>query len=54
MTCNDSPDTGGNDLFAHFSEIQGNRVKSLQEGQKVHYVVGVGQNGPTATKIEPV
>ncbi len=29
-----TPDAGGNDLFAHFSEVQGNGFKSLQEGQK--------------------
>jgi CspA family cold shock protein len=46
-----TPDAGGNDLFAHFSEVQGNGFKSLQEGQKVSFVSGVGQKGPVATKI---
>lgn len=45
-----SPDAGGDDLFAHFSEIQGNGFKTLQEGQKVRYVAGKGQKGPTALK----
>ncbi|MGO4307395.1 MULTISPECIES: cold-shock protein [unclassified Cupriavidus] len=49
-----TPDAGGEDLFAHFSEIQGSGFKSLQEGQKVRFVVGVGQKGPAATKIEPI
>ena len=49
-----SPDAGGEDLFAHFSEIQGNGFKTLQEGQKVRYVAGTGQKGPAATKIEPI
>lgn len=49
-----TPDAGGDDLFAHFSEVQGNGFKSLQEGQKVRYVAGVGQKGPAATKIEPI
>ena len=30
-----TPDGGGKDLFAHFSAIQGNGFKSLQENQKV-------------------
>jgi CspA family cold shock protein len=47
-----TPDAGGNDLFAHFSEVQSNGFKSLQEGQKVSFVSGVGQKGPVATKIE--
>ena len=32
-----SPDNGGDDLFAHFSEIKADGFKSLQEGQKVSY-----------------
>ncbi|CAG2133830.1 Major cold shock protein CspA [compost metagenome] len=48
-----TPEAGGNDLFAHFSEIQGDGFKSLQEGQKVNYVEGSGPKGPTATKIQP-
>jgi CspA family cold shock protein len=49
-----TPDAGGNDLFAHFSEVQGNGFKSLQEGQKVSFVSGVGQKGPVATKIAAI
>jgi CspA family cold shock protein len=29
-----SPEAGGDDLFAHFSEIQGNGFKTLAEGQR--------------------
>lgn len=49
-----SPDAGGKDLFAHFSEVQGSGFKSLQEGQKVRFVQGAGQKGPVATKIEVI
>jgi len=34
-----SPDDGGEDLFAHFSEVKGEGFKSLQEGQKVSFEV---------------
>ena len=37
-----TPDEGGNDLFAHFSAIEGNGFKSLKEGQKVRYVKAMG------------
>jgi CspA family cold shock protein len=32
-----TPDEGGDDLFAHFSEIRSEGFKSLAEGQKVTY-----------------
>lgn len=49
-----TPDGGGKDLFAHFSEIQGSGFKSLQENQKVEYEVKQGQKGPQACAIRPV
>ncbi|MCU0755839.1 MAG: cold shock domain-containing protein, partial [Xanthomonadales bacterium] len=42
------------DLFAHFSEIQGSGFKSLQEGQRVEFVVKQGQKGPQASQIKPL
>ena len=49
-----TPDGGGKDLFAHFSEIQGNGFKSLQEGQRVEFVVKQGPKGPQASEIRPL
>ena len=49
-----TPDSGGKDLFAHFSEIQGGGFKTLEEGQRVSYVAGQGPKGPQATKIQPL
>jgi len=40
-----TPDGGGEDLFAHFSEIQGSGFKSLQENQKVSFEVTQGAKG---------
>ncbi|MBK4735870.1 cold-shock protein [Noviherbaspirillum pedocola] len=48
-----SPDGGGEDLFAHFSAIQGNGFKSLQEGQKVSFDVTQGPKGKQASNIKP-
>ena len=46
---------GGDDLFVHFSEIQGDGFKSLDEGQAVSFTEATGQNGkPQATKVTPV
>ena len=42
---------GANDVFAHFSAIQGDGFKTLEEGQAVSYDVEDGQRGPQATNI---
>ena len=48
-----SPADGGEDLFAHFKEIQGEGFKSLAEGQKVEFVATRGPKGMQATQIRP-
>ncbi|OZI61328.1 cold-shock protein [Bordetella genomosp. 11] len=48
-----TPESGGKDLFAHFSEIQGSGFRSLEENQRVTFVVANGPKGPQATKITP-
>ncbi len=40
-----SPEDGGDDLFVHFSEIQAEGFKSLQDGQKVSFEVTQGKKG---------
>lgn len=49
-----TPDDGGKDLFAHFSEIRSEGYKSLQENQKVSFEAGQGAKGPQATNITPL
>ena len=44
----------GKDVFAHFSQIQSNGFKSLEEGQKVTYDVAQGQKGLQAENIQTV
>ncbi|MBP1045319.1 cold-shock protein [Enterococcus sp. BWM-S5] len=41
----------GTDLFAHFSAIQGDGFKSLDEGQSVTFDIEEGQRGPQAVNI---
>jgi CspA family cold shock protein len=48
-----TPDGGGEDLFAHFSEIKAEGFKSLQENQKVSFDVKMGPKGEQAANIKP-
>ena len=45
-------DDGGKDLFVHFSAIQSNGFKTLEENQKVSYDVTSGPKGDQATNIQ--
>ena len=49
-----TPEDGGQDLFVHFSEIQGEGYKTLREGDKVNFDKGQGQKGPQAIKVEKI
>ncbi len=49
-----TPDDGGKDLFAHFSAIEGDGFKTLQENQKVSFEVTSGPKGDQAVSIKPI
>ena len=42
---------GENDVFVHFSSIQGDGFKTLDEGQKVEFEVVDGNRGPQAANL---
>jgi CspA family cold shock protein len=46
-----TPDGGGEDLFAHFSAINMDGFKTLQEGQRVAFEITQGQKGKQASNI---
>ena len=46
-----TPDSGGKDLFAHFSEIQSTGFKSLAENQRVEFEVKQGEKGLQAANF---
>ncbi len=49
-----TPDEGGEDLFVHFSAIQGSGYKSLDEGQRVEFETKQGPKGLQAADVRRV
>jgi CspA family cold shock protein len=48
-----SPNDGGEDLFVHYSGIDGDGFKSLEEGAKVTYEATQGRKGMQAENVTP-
>ncbi len=42
---------GGADVFVHYSEIQGNGFRTLDENQRVEFEVGQAPKGPQAQNV---
>lgn len=45
---------GGDDVFVHFSAIQSEGFKTLEEGQKVEFTIEEGNRGPQAANVEKI
>ena len=44
----------GEDVFVHFSQIQGEGYKTLEDGQRVEFDVAPGRKGEEAQNVRPV
>lgn len=42
----------GSDVFVHYSAIQGDGFKTLEEGQSVSFDIEEGQRGPQAVNVQ--
>ena len=49
-----APDDGSADIFVHYSAIQSQGYRSLEENQKVEYVASQGPKGPQADQVRPL
>ena len=45
---------GGDDVFVHYSNIQGNGYRSLDEGQAVEFDVAPGRKGEEAQNVRAI
>ncbi len=48
------PDGGGEDVFVHFSALQGEGYKTLEEGQSVQFEIVKGDKGLQAANVTKV
>ena len=46
-------DGGGADVFVHYSNIESQGYRSLEEGQRVEIEITQGPKGPQAEKVDP-
>ena len=49
-----APDDGTPDVFVHFSAIEADGYRSLQDAQRVEYDVTRGAKGPQAEHVRPI
>ena len=49
-----APDEGGKEIFVHFSGIEGEGYRNLEEGQKVSFVVEDTPKGPQAVSVRMI
>lgn len=49
-----TPESGGKDVFVHYSAIQGSGFKVLTEGQKVQFELQQTPKGPAAANVTAI
>ncbi len=49
-----APDEGGEDVFVHYSAVEGTGFRSLEKGQRVSYEPGRGRKGEEVRNVRGV
>ncbi|MFY9926490.1 MAG: cold-shock protein [Streptosporangiaceae bacterium] len=49
-----TPDDGTPDVFVHHSAIDADGYRSLEDNQRVEYIVTQGDRGPRAEQVHPI
>ena len=49
-----APDDESEDVFVHYSSIQGDGFRNLDEGERVEFNVEQGDKGPQASTVHPL
>jgi cold shock protein len=49
-----APDEGGEDLFVHYTAVEGTGFRSLEEGERVSYEPARGRKGEEAKNVRRV
>lgn len=49
-----TPNSGGDDVFAHYSSIEMDGYRTLREGQRVEFMLEQGPKGPEAWRIRAI
>ena len=44
----------GPDVYVHYSQIQMDGFRALEDGQRVEFEISQGQKGPQADSVKPV